>query len=323
MRIYPFVFTAVLAVSTVATEAAVSFSFNFTDPNGVGFNDNSQGAARRAAHSQAANIVSSLFSGYTATIVMDVDGSNHENGTLAAAGSNYNAADPGTGFGSKGDVMLKILGGDAADPAPALADGSVTWNFQTNLWELGNDFQTNEYDFISTAAHELLHAVGFASDITQNGQDSYGTPAGTAGIWSPFDRWVSGPSGSIINSTNFKLDITRWNAASTGGSTKNGMGLSFAGPNTLAAHGGLPIYIYSPSSWSDGSSGSHLDDDLYNGTYIMEAATNPGLGIRTFSPVEQAMLRDIGYTLVPEPGAFALLASAVGVLGLRPRRSAA
>lgn len=316
MRINTFLATALLALASSSAQAEVTFTFNFTD-NNIGFNDPAVGAARRAALATAGNIVGSLFGSYAATISIDVNGSETNNSTLAAAGSNYNSGTPGTGFTSRGDVMLKILNGDAADPAPSLADGTVTWNFQDHLWELGNDFQANEFDFISTAAHELLHAVGFASDITQAGQDSFGTSPGNAGIWGPFDRWVAGASGSIINGTDFKLDITRWSTASVGGA---GAGLRFNGPNTLAANGGNPVFLYSPTTWEDGSSGSHLDDGLYGGLYMMEAATNPGLGIRSFSAVEMAMLKDIGYTLIPEPGAGLLLVGSLGFLGFRRKR---
>lgn len=316
MRPIPLLTSAfILALSPAY--GAVTFSFNFTDSPGIGFNDNTQGASRRAALLEAGNIVGSLFGSYTATISIDVNGSETNNDTLAAAGSNYNSPTPGTGFTSRGDVMLKILNGNAADPAPGLADGEVTWNFQDHLWELGTDFQANEYDFISTAAHELLHAVGFASDITQAGRDSFDTAPGDAGIWAPFDRWVAGASGSIINSTDFKLDITRWNTASTGGA---GAGLRFNGPNTLAANGGLPVFIYSPTTWENGSSGSHLDDAFYNGVFMMEAATNPGAGIRSFSAIEMAMLKDIGYALIPEPSTTLLLLSSMGLLGFRRRR---
>lgn len=319
MRFKLILATLSLVLALAPAQAGVAFTFNFTDGAGVGFNDNTQGAARRAALAQAGSIVGSLFGRYNATITIDVDGAETTDGTLAAAGSNYHSATPPTGFGNRGDVMLKILNGNAADPAPSLADGSVTWNFQDNLWELGTSFQANEFDFISTAAHELFHLVGFGSDISLTGRDLLNTAPGTAGRWSPFDRWVAGATGSIINSTDFKLDITKWNTASVGGA---GAGLRFVGPNTLAANGGNPLFLFSPNPWQEGSSGSHLDDDFYHATYIMESATDPGLGIRTFSALEQAMLRDIGYTLVPEPTSALLLLGSLGLMFVRRARPA-
>ncbi len=107
---------------TACGQAQVDFSFNYTDVN-TGFNDSTLGAQRRAALENSASIVESLFKNYTATINIDVNGGVTNNSFLASAGSNYNSAFPGTGFGSRGDVMTKILGG--VDPNTGAADGTV------------------------------------------------------------------------------------------------------------------------------------------------------------------------------------------------------
>jgi hypothetical protein len=39
----------------------------------------------------------------------------------------------------------------------------------------------------------------------------------------------------------------------------------------------------------------------------MNAATGDGPGIRTLSTVEQAIFRDLGFTVVPEPHEYALI----------------
>lgn len=71
---------------------------------------------------------------------------------------------------------------------------------------------------------------------------------------------------------------------------------------------GVPIYT--PTTWSLGSSGSHTDDLTFNGTsysnLLMNAATEMGPGLRTLSSYETGILQDIGYTIVPEPGSAAL-----------------
>ncbi len=286
---------AVLVICLLMSNASaqVTFSFNYTDAAGVGFNDNTLGAARRAALEQSSLIVSSLFTNYDATIVLDVDGSETNDEFLAGASANYNANPSGDGFNDIGDVRLKILNGNAADPSPSTADGSITWNFQDFQWELGNDFQANEYDFTSTAAHEIMHTVGFLSAIFENGEDAFGTQPGNPGIWTPLDQFVADSNGALINS-DFELDLARWNAAKTGGTGSDG--LFFIGPNAVAANNGNPVNLYSPTGmFEPGSSGSHLDDDFFNGTMIMEAAAATGPGVRTVSALERAMLRDVGY----------------------------
>ncbi|MFK7909120.1 MAG: PEP-CTERM sorting domain-containing protein [Akkermansiaceae bacterium] len=318
----PTLFLLSLALATVQSNAAINFVFNYTDPSGIGFNAaGSAGVDRRAALESAADIVENLFSNYTASIQMDVNGGETDDSTLASAGSNFNGPF-GTGFGNQGDVQIKILGG--ADPSGG-ADGTVNWNFEDHTWNTTNTVPGGEFDFISTAAHELLHAVGFSSDIAQNGNDPGGNTPGNPGNWAPFDRYVADSTGSLINGTNFILDGARWNAASIGGTgtTPATNGLYFNGPNATAANGGNPVPLYSPNPWEDGSSGSHLDDNFFSGgnQLLMNSASAPGPGIRSLSGIELGMLRDIGYAnVVPEPSSTLLIFVSLGGMLLRRRR---
>lgn len=315
------VIATMVACFVSAANADVVFQFNFTDAPGVGFNASGQtGADRRAALSQAGTYISSVLgSAYTATIHLDVNGSQTNDTTLASAASNFNAPYPGAGFGSAGDVQLKILG--QPDPSPG-ADGVVDWNFEDFSWETGNDFQAGEIDFLNTAIHELTHAIGFASDIAQNGNSGFGDTPGNPSAWSPFDEFVADTAGSIIDS-NGVLDGARWTAASVGGPGNDG--LLFNGPLAVAANGGNPVFLYSPTMWAAGSSGSHLDTDIYDGTggnienLMNHSSTlSEGLDIREYTSIELGMLCDIGYTeapactAIPEPSAFWCL----GIIGI-------
>ncbi len=277
----------------VPAQASVLFNFNYIDVN-VGFNDPTYGAARRNELNSVGSYLSGYLGAYTATITLDVNGGITNDNVLASAGQNYNASSGVLGFSNYGDVQTKILFGDAADPAPGVADGEVNWNFEDFAWGLGSTVSSGEYDFFSTALHELLHALGFASDILQNGKDPYGHAPGTPGMWARFDEWVGDQYGYLIDGS-YRLDGAAWNAASVGGAGNSG--LFFYGPDAMAANGGNPLYLYSPNPWEGGSSGSHLDDQVYGGTYIMEATTGTGPGIRTISAQEVGMLRDIGYTM--------------------------
>lgn len=313
-------FSILIALAAGHSHAAINFSFNYVDPSGVGFNASGQtGVDRKAALESAAGIVESLFSNYNATLQIDVNGGETNDDTLASASSNYNGPF-GTGFGNQGDVQIKILGG--VDPSGG-ADGSVNWNFQDFTWNTTNTVPVTEFDFISTAAHELLHTVGFLSDIAQNGNDPGGNTPGNPGNWSPFDQFVADSSGTLISS--FALDGSRWNAASIGGTgtTPATNGLYFNGANATAANGGNPVPLYSPNPWEDGSSGSHLDDFYFSGAnqLLMNAASEPGQGIRTVSAIERGILADIGYVnIVPEPSSSLLLFSSFMGIFLRRRR---
>lgn len=301
---------------TAPVQAAVTWNFNFTDPVNTGFNAAGQlGTDRRNALIQAGNVVSGYFGAYNATIQMDVNGSVTDDNVLAAAGSEYSAAES-SGFTNRGDVGRKILG--LADPNPGGADGTVTWNFQDTAWELDSSFQANEYDFLSTAVHELIHAVGYSHTIGNNGQDPF---SGTDS-WAPFDQWLGDATGPVVATDGLSIDSGRWTTALTGGTGANG--LFWHGPNAMAANGGNPVNMYSPDPLEEGSTGSHLDDNFFTSEQLlMEAATGPGLSARSLSAIEIGMLQDIGFTqVVPIPGAIWLMGSAtVFLFGFR-RRSA-
>lgn len=320
----------VVLAGTGRLAAEVMFNFNFTDAPGIGFNAFGQtGIDRRQGLQNAGNYLAGFFGNYTATIDMNVNGSETNDTTLASAGSNINSAYPGFGFGTRGDVMTKILGGNGADPDVGAADGTVNWNFEDFAWEPLNDFQLGEMDLFSTAVHELLHAVGFASGINQDGTGPWtGDPVGTPTAWTPFDEFVADMNGTLV-SPGAALDTGRWNAASVGGTDTTG--LFFVGANAMAANGGNPVNLYSPATWVQGSSGSHLDTDFFNvanGRQPLmmnhEAAVAEGLDIRVLSSIELGLLQDIGYTNllltpVPEPSSvFAILT--VGSLYLLNRR---
>lgn len=301
-----------------ATQAAVVFNFNFTDAAGIGFNANGQtGADRRAALAQGADTIGMYLGAYNAVIDIDVNGSVTNDTTLASASSNFNLSYPGDGFGTRGDVMSKILG--FGDPS-AGADGQVNWNFEDFDWATGNTFLPGQQDLISTAAHEFMHTLGFASFIAQNGNSPWGDAPGTASSWSPFAQFVADSSGSLI-SNSFIMDGARWDVAKVGGSNN---GLFFNGANASAANGGNAVPLYSPFSFQPGSSGgSHLDTDFFTGAdakMMNHSGVSEGLDIRSLSGIEIGILRDIGYTnaravLVPEAGTLALILPALGMIG--------
>ena len=302
---------ALLASTTVSSWAQVSFSFDYT--NAPDFTPEA-----KASLESAASITSSFFN-HTASIEVEVQSVNNGGGTLASAGSEFAGLFGGNfqnGFGNRGVVGHEMLTG--TDANGATKDATVTVNFG-QPWDYDDDIDGNKFDFKSTLIHELLHAVGFSSDIQQNGNDAFGTPPGNPGKWVPFDEFVADSNGALINN-QFALDGTRWDAAKVGGTGTNPAsdGLYFNGPNAVAAHG-APVPIYSPDPFEQGSSGSHLDDNFFNGIgaekMIMNAATGTGPGIRSLSNVEIGIFKDLGFTVVPEPHEYAIM-TALGLFAI-------
>lgn len=303
--------------------AGITFSFNFLDAAGTGFNDATHGADRRAALETAGTAFSSLFASHftnSGTVVLDVTGSDDSSsGTLASAGSNL--IDPGVaGFGGSEVIRTKLQGG--SDLNGLDADGSVNVNFG-QPWQLaiGTTPSASEFDFYSTLYHEFSHALGFASMISQSGAPIFGTKS--AGTWGAFDQYLTDVSGNhVIDSSTFGLNQSTWDAASVGG-TSPAAGLFFSGAYAMAANGGNRVGIYSPTTWVDGSSGSHLDDDNPAlAGMMMLSASDKGPYARSFSNIEVGVFRDLGYTVsaVPEPETYALMIAGLLMLGFVAKR---
>jgi hypothetical protein len=107
----------------------------------------------------------------------------------------------------------------------------------------------------------------------------------------------------------------RWDTAYDGNLTGGKGGLFFGGAHAVAAYGGL-VPLFTPNPWSEGSSGSHLDDATFTDANekMMNSATQTGLGIRVFSPVEVGILKDLGFTLVPQTSTVAVAAMVLVVV---------
>ena len=259
----------------------------------------------RAALESTATILGSYFVLTSpVTVTYTVNGElSPLSGTLASASSDMISSRPGF-FPTV--VQAKIISGvDANGAAP---DGEITWNFGSP-WAFGPTVVNGQYDFQSVAMHELMHTLGFLSNISEPG-----TNTGTG--WTAFDGFLVTADGTALIGEDY-VWISAHDTNLTGG---NG-GVFFGGPNAVAAHGG-PVPVYTPNPWQGGSSMSHLNDQSFYGRneQLMNARVSMGPGIRTLSTLETAILTDLGYTMVPAPGSAAVLL--LGVFFLRRRRQA-
>ncbi|MDD2737734.1 MAG: hypothetical protein PHR94_02255 [Methylomonas lenta] len=303
-------------------QAALTFTFNYLNP-GQGFDDPTLGADRKAALNDSANALGAYFTNYTANLVYDVTSYSTDNSTLASAGSSM-YIEPGT-F-QQTHVQAKILG-NGTDANGAAADGEINWNFFFD-WGLGDNVSANQYDFKSTAIHELLHSFGFASNVSNGGLGLEDLQPGNPETWSIFDDFLTDAAGNRLISTDGVFDPNKVAALTAG--TTNAAGVLFSGANALAANNGAGIPIFSPNPYVDGSSVSHLDDNsTVSNTSIMNAnAHNQGLDMRTLGALEMAVLKDIGYTQIAAPvpvpaSIWFMLTGMLGLLGFNRRKTAA
>lgn len=257
-------------------------------------------AARSALESAATALSSSIVVDSPVTITYAVTGARSPfSATLASAGSDFVV--DGSGF-LQTVVQSKILSG--VDANGSAADGTIDWNFGPS-WAFGDTVANTQYDFQSIAMHELLHTLGFLSNIDKAGSN-------TGQVWTVFDSYVMNAGGTrVIDSGDYT-----WNTAYNSNLTGGGGGLYFGGSGAIAAYGGL-VPLYTPNPWQPGSSMSHLNDNVFSGSRekLMNAVISMGQGIRVVSPVELGVLADIGYTVSGTP-----VLLFFGILPLRRRR---
>lgn len=270
--------STVVPVTVAIAPAGVTFSFSY----GTGASYWST-AARTALESAAAKLASAIVVRSPITISYALIGQNVPGSSqLASARESFVSGSPGF-YATV--TQNKILTG--IDSNGTTADGELTWNF-AHPWAYGDSVGESQYDFQATALHELLHSFGFLTGIE--------TPPDMDRNWTTFDRFLSAANGASVIS-----DTYVWNSTSLANLTGGNGGLYFAGPNAVAAYGG-PVPLYTPSVWIPGTSVSHLDPSMpAANTNVMAAYQDYGPGVRTISPVETAILADLGYTVSPTP----------------------
>lgn len=262
---------------------------------------------RQAALEQAANDVAAYFRvrkpvtltySVTATDEPDAD-------LLASAGSDFVRQLPG--FWPLVVQKKLLTGRDLNGRKP---DGEIEWNFGY-AWGLGDTVAADEFDFTSTAMHELLHSFGFLSGVQEPGDNA-------VRVWSIFDRFVRAADGR----TPF-APLYRWKSRYDPALTGADGGFYFGGPRAVAAYGGL-VPLFTPNPWLESSSMSHLDDFTFTGanSQLMNAGAGEGLGVRVLSPIEIGILRDLGYHVQPPVPALAVAGLLVPILRRRTKRSA-
>lgn len=305
------------AIATGATLAAASndasaITFNavYQDSAGEGFYDASLGAARRSAFEYAlglwGNLLAPSYAGETINVEASFNplGGTTTSATLGQAGAKYISYSGGVGYVEP--LLNHLLEADDypdneiisffnSDVDNSTVLGSTDWYYGTN--------QTPGFDadFVSVVLHEVGHGLGFSSRIN-----------GSTGAY------ATGPS--VYDLFLERLDGTDLTALSTGDrlAAITSGNVYWNGAFGIAANGGIRPRIFAPSPYEPGSSISHLDETVHTfelmSPYYSGADHTPG-------SLALGMLADMGWDVVPEPTAAALLG--VGALVLVGRRRAA
>ncbi|HUW77743.1 MAG TPA: fibronectin type III domain-containing protein [Candidatus Nanopelagicaceae bacterium] len=207
-------------------------------------------------------------------------------------------------------ALANALAGTDLDPT---SEEIVARFSSTNPWYLGTDGKTpaGRYDFETAVLHELCHGLGFLSD------DQYDATSGMGALSqpTPFDAFVRTQDGNRLS------DIP--NPSRTLG-TYLTSSLTWSGALAVAANNGAQPKLYTPSTYSSGSSVSHLDEATYpSGTpnTLMTPQLEPGEAIHDPGPIATAMLQDMR-TKPPTAPVTALPSAPQNVVALVGDRSA-
>lgn len=237
----------------------------------------------RALQSAADDLVTYLLIERRVVLTYDVIGRDDpESNALAAAYSELTGDDPGF---YPTVVQRKLLTG--IDDNGADADGWIRWNFGWD-WALGDTVGPDEYYFNATAVHELLHTLGFSSDLDGPGEnEGYDT-------WQVFDGLLVTRDGR----SPFTADH-EWDSDFDPYLVGYDGGLHFGGAHAVAVYGG-PVPLYIPKVFSAAASVAHLDTGTFTGAEgkVMNHAAYPGVTLH-LSSLEFAILQDLGYRVDP------------------------
>lgn len=184
------------------------------------------------------------------------------------------------------------------DLDPSSFDDYITYN-SGFTWYYGTDGNppAGQYDLVSVAAHEIGHGLNFAGSAGYSG----GTGSlGQDGSPVVYDTFIEDGSGTAITSYT--------NPSTALGTLLTSNNLWFDGSNANAANGGTRVKMYAPSTWSGGSSYSHLDYTTFASTpnALMVYAIGDGTARHDPGPVTMGLLKDLGWgtssgSIVPTP----------------------
>ncbi|CAB1276402.1 PEP-CTERM sorting domain-containing protein [Candidatus Nitrosacidococcus tergens] len=167
---------------------------------------------------------------------------------------------------------------------PGVPDADIQFNFSQN-WNSGlGQPDSDQYDLFTVALHEITHDLGFDSFISETGASIFAQSNGI-NAYTTYDSYlVLGDGTPLVDSAGNFLGTQ---------SDLIDNDIYFSGKYANAANGGMPVQVYDPSTWAQGSSLVHLNDP----SDLMYYLINPGMEKRTFSNVDLGILQDLGYTL--------------------------
>ncbi len=188
-------------------------------------------------------------------------------------------------------IANKLAGSDldksSADIVAEFSSNFLGWHFGT-----GSSTPGDRISFVSVVLHELGHGLGFLGSMEAGslcGNPNWGC-YGIGGDPFIYDRFVENGSGLALLS--FNNNSTQLAEQLTSGD------LYFDSPGGNFANGNSRVPIYAPSTWSDGSSYSHLAESFNSTNHsLMTYSISYGETIHHPGAVTLCMFAEMGWTV--------------------------
>lgn len=183
-------------------------------------------------------------------------------------------------------------------------NSNTSWYFDST-----GTVPSGQYDFATVALHELCHGLGFLSLAKKSGTNgSFGmllasdfAPLTTSYPWPDLDTLPSVFDRFLVTSTNQELD-TFPNPSTTLGTKFTSNTIYCNGANAMAANAGTKPRINATSTFTLGSSITHLNESTYpagNPNELMTPNGTPAYSLHNPGPICIGILKDIGWNMNP------------------------
>ena len=311
-----------IALSATAS-AQLTFNFSYADVDdgtNFGFNDmtafgdgRTLGEVRQDTVEAVGSYIGSVInSNAVVDLRWNTSTNSSTNGNLGSFGQTFsttfadfsNALSTGTGLILDGNVAGAIL--NDADVSGGADEGSGQINFGQN-WNSDHLAATGptEFDLFTVVLHEVSHALGFSSGINASGGSDLVFTDGTGNsvaAFTTYDTFLRAADGDLIVNSDGQF------VGELSDLTSNDL-------NFQSADGAL-LDIFSPSTFDEGSSISHLD---FTTDEVLNPSLAPGVEERVYGAGDLAVLSTLGFDIVPEPSS-SLLFAVAATFGFTIRR---
>ena len=185
------------------------------------------------------------------------------------------------------------------DLSPTYSDIEATFSSSYTNWHFGTGSSTpsNMISFVSVVLHELGHGLGFLGSMRYNsspevncigsvGRGCYGYD----GFPMIYDHFTENGSGTAL--------LSYPNNSTSLGDQLTSNSIYFDSPGGNLANGGGRVPLYAPSTWSSGSSYSHLAESYNSSAHaLMTYSIAKGETIHHPGSITLCMFAEMGWTV--------------------------